>query len=95
MISGISSAYASTHAATDFIIAQKKSASASLFAPLCTEKLKLLRKLAEISQGQISSKIKLETTETYTKIVEQKKDRTHPPSRVYPKAVIIPAAPTT
>ena len=45
-------------------------------------------------QGQITSKTKLETTETYTKKVEQKLNRNHPHLRVDLQEVSIPASPT-
>ena len=48
--------------------------------------------MADILQGKIAGKAKLDTTETQTKIVEQRKNRTYTPLRVDPQAVTIPAA---
>ena len=77
------------------IRALQNPATASPFAPLVTEIIDSLRKVVKIFQGKISEKTKLETTETQKKIVEQKKNRTQPPSRVDPQEVTIISAPTT
>ena len=50
--------------------------------------------MAGILQGQIKAKSKLETTETQTKIVEQEKNGTQPPTRVEQQVVIISESPT-
>ena len=71
----------------------KNPAPASLFTPLVTEK-KILEKLVDIFYEKISEKNKLETTETHTKIVDQKKNRTQTHTRVDTQEVNISAAPT-
>ena len=71
-MSVISFANAATHGTTEFISALKNPALAALLSPLGTEKLNVLRKLAEIFQGKITPKPKLESTETQTKTVGKK-----------------------
>ena len=59
-MSGISSADAVTNTETDLIGTLENPVPAAPFAPLCTEKLDALRKLADIFQVQIIEKTKLE-----------------------------------
>ena len=65
----MSSFDSATQEATYLNNALENQAPYAPFAPLGTEKLNTLRKIAEIFQGQITPKNKLETTETRTKIV--------------------------
>ena len=91
---GIYSAAAATHAATYLISALKYPAPSTPFSPLGTENINSIIKLAEIFQLQITPKTKFDATETQTKIVEQKKNRTHKPLRVDPQSVTILAPQT-
>ena len=70
-MTGISSAITSTHSSKGLIRKLKNPTPAAPFASLGTEKLDVLKKLAEIFQGQISSKNTLESTETQIKVLEQ------------------------
>ena len=88
----ISSEYAVAYSETQLISALKNTPPGAPFSPLDTEKLNALKKMADILQGKIAGKAKLDTTETQTKIVEQRKNRTYPPLRVDPQVVTIPAA---
>ena len=79
-----------TDVPTDLISALKNKAPDAPFAPLGTEKLDALIKLADILQGQTTGKNNLDTTKTQTKILEQTKNMIQPPPKVEPQSVTVP-----